>query len=280
MPADLHLHSVFSDGTFTPKEIVERACSIGLDTLALTDHDTVGGWGEMKLYCQSAEIRWVPGIELSTSHAGREIHLLGYFSSNELTVLPEKLGAFQERRRNRVQEIIIQLRDSGVHWDVDQVYDNIECQSPGRPHVARALVEHGVVSNVSNAFRKYLVKDKPGWVPSNYPSTVEMIQAIHADHGLAVLAHPGLGVPNEMLTDLASQGLDGVEVFHTAHKPSLVRKYRYLASKLKLKVTGGSDCHGHISGGPRMGKVVLAESDLDSFLKELELDPISQPTTA
>jgi len=124
------------------------------------------------------------------------------------------------------------------------------------------------------------VKDKPGWVPSNYPSTVEMIQAIHADHGLAVLAHPGLGVPNEMLTDLASQGLDGVEVFHTAHKPSLVRKYRYLASKLKLKVTGGSDCHGHISGGPRMGKVVLAESDLDSFLKELELDPISQPTTA
>ena len=89
MPADLHLHSVFSDGTFTPKEIVERACSIGLDTLALTDHDTVGGWGEMKLYCQSAEIRWVPGIELSTSHAGREIHLLGYFSSNELDRGPD-----------------------------------------------------------------------------------------------------------------------------------------------------------------------------------------------
>ena len=279
MSADLHLHSIHSDGTFEVKEIVERAESIGLDTLALTDHDTVNGWDEMKSQCQSANIRWIPGIELSTSHAGQEIHLLGYFSSDDLSVLPEKLEAFQIRRRNRIREIIIRLKDVGIDWDVDQVFNEIDCQSPGRPHVARALVKLGVVSNVSNAFRKYLGKDKSGWVPSTYPTTIEMIQAIHTDGGLAVLAHPGLGVSNEVVTDLASQGLDGLEVYHTSHKPSLVRKYRYFADTFKLMVTGGSDCHGHISGGPRIGKIMLSGEDTTIFLDRLTLSKTCRPST-
>ena len=279
MSADLHLHSTYSDGTLEPQEIVERADSIGLRALALTDHDTIDGWGDMKRQCQSANISWVPGIELSTSHAGQEIHVLGYFPDDILSVIPEKLEAFQARRRKRICDIIIRLRDAGINWDVDQVIDSINCQSPGRPHVARALVKHGVVSNVSNAFRKYLCKDKPGWVPSTYPSATEMIQTIHSDRGLAVLAHPGLGVSNEIITDLASQGLDGVEVYHTSHKPSLVRKYRYLADKFKLVVTGGSDCHGHISGGIRMGKVVLSNEDTMCFLKRLGMSSSFRPST-
>lgn len=269
MSADLHLHSVFSDGTFTPEEIVERAKSMNLDTLALTDHDTINGWSDMKAQCQSSNIHWIPGIELSTTHAGQEIHLLGYFSNHDLSILPEKLEAFQQRRRQRIRDIIVRLKDVGIDWDVDQVYNSIDCQSPGRPHVARAMVKHGAVSNVSGAFRKYLGKDKPGWVASSYPSTIEMIQAIHADSGLAVLAHPGLGIANEIVTDLASQGLDGLEVYHTSHKPSLIRKYRHFADKFKLIRTGGSDCHGHISGGPRMGKVVLSSEEANAFKQML-----------
>jgi predicted metal-dependent phosphoesterase TrpH len=278
MSADLHLHSIYSDGTFEPKEIVERAESIGLDTLALTDHDTVNGWKDMKSQCQSTNIRWVPGIELSTSHAGQEIHLLGYFSSDDLSILPEKLEAFQTRRKNRISEIIIRLKDIGIDWDVDEVLSAIDCQSPGRPHVARALVKHGVVSNVTNAFRKFLGKNKPGWVPSTYPTTIEMIQAIHADGGLAVLAHPGLGISNDIVIDLASQGLDGLEVYHSAHKSSLVRKFGYYARRLKLVTTGGSDCHGHISGGPRMGKVKLSDKDTTTFLDRLTRSKSSRPS--
>ncbi len=271
MPADLHLHSVFSDGTFSPEEIVKRAVELGLDALSLTDHDTVNGWHDMEQACRAEGIRWVPGIELSTSFQDLEIHLLGYFPKDSLSVLPEKLDAFQLRRRGRIREMIARLKEAGIDWDVEEVFNGISSPSPGRPHVARALVELGVVSNVSNAFRKYLRKGKPGWVRSTYPSTLEMIQAIHADGGLAVLAHPGLGIPNEVLIDLASQGLDGVEVYHSSHKPSLIKKYQYLASQLNLIVTGGSDCHGHISGGPRLGKAVLSETQSDLFLQQLGL---------
>lgn len=269
MSADLHLHSHFSDGTFSPEEIVGRASELGIRALALTDHDTVNGWDDMKEHCGRAGIHWVPGIELSTRFGQDEVHLLGYFPDKDLDFLPKKLTEFQARRQDRVLKMVQCLTDHGIDWDAEAVAAEIQCEAPGRPHVARALVKHGVVSNVSNAFRKYLREGKPGWVPSVYPTTGEMIRAIHKDHGLAVLAHPGLSVPNEVIVELSSQGLDGLEVFHTAHKPSLVKKYLHYAQKFRLLITGGSDCHGHISGGPRMGKSVLPVEYFELFEKAL-----------
>ncbi|MDG1891213.1 MAG: PHP domain-containing protein [Verrucomicrobiota bacterium] len=269
MPADLHLHSHHSDGTCSPEDIVRRGASHQLDTLALTDHDTSNGWPEMEQHCQQAGIRWIPGIELSTEHAGQEIHLLAYFSSSNLNVLNGHLLLFQQRRRERVRLILERLKAHGVSWDVEQVCQSIDCKAPGRPHIARALVEYGIVDDMGKAFRKYLRKGKPGWVASSYPATAAMIQAVHEEGGLAVLAHPGLGVPNELVVDLSSQGLDGIEVFHNAHKPSLVKKYSYLSEKLDLIKTGGSDCHGNISGGPRIGKVSLPDDCLAILLARL-----------
>lgn len=269
MSADLHLHSHFSDGTFSPEEIVRRASELGLRALSLTDHDTTDGWTEMQQCCARQGIRWIPGIELSTRHRGEEVHLLGYFLHPELDALKEKLRDFQKRRQDRVHRMVRRLTEHGIDWDADAVLSGIQCDAPGRPHVARALVTHGVVSNVSHAFRKFLREGKPGWVASEYPSTSEMIRAVHADHGMAVLAHPGLGVSNESVVDLASQGLDGLEVYHTAHKPSLVKKYLYFATKHRLVATGGSDCHGLISGGPRMGKTMLPEAGFELFAEAL-----------
>ena len=280
MFADLHLHSHFSDGTFSPEEIVRRASEVGLRALALTDHDTTDGWEEMGRHCQQQGIRWVPGIELSTWHQGQEVHLLGYFPHAELSVLKRKLQEFQERRQNRVRRMVHRLTEHGIDWDAESVLAGIQCDAPGRPHVARALVEHGVVSNVSNAFRQFLRDGKPGWVSSEYPSTSEMIRAVHADHGMAVLAHPGLGVSNEFVVDLSSQGLDGLEVYHTAHKPSLVKKYRHFATKYRLVATGGSDCHGHISGGPRIGKTMLPAAEFESFAEALEKKEHGQSAVA
>lgn len=269
MSADLHLHSHFSDGTFSPEEIARRASDLGLRALALTDHDTIDGWEQMQQHCEHYGIRWVPGIELSTRHQGEEVHLLGYFLHMALCTLKTKLLEFQKRRQQRVRQMVQSLTEHGIDWDAEAVLAGIQCDAPGRPHVARALVAHGVVSNVSNAFRKYLREGKPGWVASEYPTTSEMIRAVHADRGMAVLAHPGLGVSNESVVDLVSQGIDGLEVYHTAHKPSLVKKYRHFATKYQLVATGGSDCHGHISGGPRMGKTMLPEADFELFAEAL-----------
>ena len=270
MIGDLHLHSHHSDGLLGPSEVVQRASSIGLKVLSLTDHDSREGRQEMSDHCQAAGVRWVPGIELSTAHADQEIHLLGYFPSDSGTpVLNEHLTRFQQRRRKRVEDILRQLEENGIPWNAQQVLKGITCRSPGRPHVARALVEHSLASNVGQAFRRFLKKGAQGWVPSTYPATMEMIRLIHAERGLAVMAHPGLGIPNEVLVDLASQGLDGVEAFHSSHKPSLVKKYLHLADQLGLMVTGGSDCHGPMPGGMRMGKTRLESPFLERFLERL-----------
>lgn len=270
MTGDLHLHSHHSDGLLDPATIVERAASLGLGGIALTDHDSIGGWETMEVCCREAGMHWVPGIELSTQHDGQEIHLLGYFPQlNHLRLLPDHLEGLQQSRRNRTRQMITKLSEQGIGWDADQVIEGITCRSPGRPHVARALVAHGKASNVGQAFKRFLRKGGVGWVPSSYPKTVEMIRLVHQDHGLAVLAHPGLGIPNQVVVQLASQGLDGVEVFHSAHKPSLVKKYLYLAKKHGLIVTGGSDCHGPTAGGMRMGKTRLDAVYMDHFLNRI-----------
>jgi len=257
MFADLHLHSHFSDGTYAPEEIVAHGARFGLAALALTDHDSVEGCARMAVACEAAGIEFIPGAELTAEQAGNELHLLGYFLDTHNTKLFAELTKFQTVRQNRIREMVAQLNKLNVPLSADAVFALANCRSPGRPHVARALVNAGLCRSLDEAFERFLKKNRPAWVPKLKMSALDAIELIHQAGGLAVMAHPGLNRMDEIIPELVDAGLDGIECFHTKHSPATAARYLALAAKFQLLVTGGSDCHGLSKGKPLIGTVKL-----------------------
>jgi hypothetical protein len=255
--ADLHLHTQFSDGTFTPEELAGHGARLGFAALALTDHDSVEGCAWMAAACAAAGIEFIVGAELTAEHADTEVHILGYFLDPENRTLLEKIAGFQAVRQNRIREMVAALNQVGVPLQVESVFALANCQSPGRPHVARALVKEKLIGNLDEAFEKYLKKGRPAWVPKTKMSALEGIELIHQAGGLAVMAHPGLNRTDEIIPDLVDAGLDGIECFHTKHSTALSERYLEIADRFHLLVTGGSDCHGFSKGKPLIGGIKL-----------------------
>jgi predicted metal-dependent phosphoesterase TrpH len=256
--ADLHLHTNFSDGTYTPEELVAQAQRHGLAAIALTDHDTVEGCARAAQASESAKIEFIPGTELTAEQDGNEIHILGYFLDTQNPKLLDELGKFQNVRQNRIREMVTRLNRMNIPLEADDVFALASCRSPGRPHVARALVKAGLVENMDEAFDRFLKKHRPAWVPKMKMSALDAIELIHQANGLAVMAHPGLNRCDEVIPDLVAAGLDGIECFHTKHPPSTSAHYLEIAKQFSLLVTGGSDCHGLSKGKPLIGTVKLA----------------------
>ena len=257
MFADLHLHTNFSDGTYTPEELAGEARRHGVGCVALTDHDTMDGCPRMAVACEAAGLEFIPGSELTAEVDGHELHLLGYYLDAENQALTAKLAQFQVVRQNRIHEMAALLNQRGIPLRVEKVFELADCRSPGRPHVARALVQAGVCASVDEAFERFLKKDKPAWVPKFKISAAEAIQLIHGAAGLAALAHPGLNRIDESIPSLVEAGLDGIECFHTKHTRSVAEHYQGVAKAHGLLVTGGSDCHGMSKGKPLLGSVKL-----------------------
>jgi hypothetical protein len=257
MFADLHLHSHFSDGTFAPEEIVARGHKSGFAALALTDHDTVEGCARMAAACDAAGIEFITGSELTAEHKDTELHILGYFLDATNEKLRAELARFQVVRQNRIREIVARLNELKVPLQADEVLALANCNSPGRPHVARSLVKGGHCKSSDEAFEHYLKKNRPAWVPKAKLPAADAIELIHQAGGLAVMAHPGLNRADDLIPDLVAAGLDGLECYHTKHSNSVTRRYLEMAEKLNLLVTGGSDCHGKSKGKPLIGTVKL-----------------------
>jgi len=257
MFADLHLHTHFSDGTYSPEEMVAQAQRHGLAALALTDHDTVEGCVRTALACEAAKIEFITGTELTAEHDGHEIHILGYFLDITNPRLLSETAKFQTVRQNRIREMVIKLNEVNVPLSAEVVFKLANCRSPGRPHVARALVQEGLCSNLDEAFERFLRKNRPAWVPKFKMSAAEAIELIHQAGGLAVMAHPGLNRTDEVIPALVEAELDGIECFHTKHSTATSEHYLELADKFDLLVTGGSDCHGFSKGKPLIGTVKL-----------------------
>lgn len=255
MFADLHLHSCFSDGTWTPQQLVEQALLHELHALSLTDHDTVEGCAAMADVCSRHGIAFVPGVEITTEWEDEELHILGYFIDPRNEFLLSRLATFQAARQQRVREMVCRLNALGVPLRVDVVFDLANCQSPGRPHVARALVQEGFCTSHDEAFERFLKKHRPAWVPKSKISAPEGIQLIHSAGGLAVMAHPGLTKADHVIPLLIESGLDGLECFHPKHPPGAVSHYCALAKARGLLITGGSDCHGSSKGKSLIGTV-------------------------
>jgi 3',5'-nucleoside bisphosphate phosphatase len=255
MFADLHLHTNFSDGTYTPEEVVAQAVKYGLAAIALTDHDTVEGCGRAAQACGAAGIEFITGTELTAEQDGNELHILGYFVDTHNPTLLAEIAKFQAVRQNRIHEMVARLNRLEVPLQAETVFALANCRSPGRPHVARALVNAGLCGNLDEAFERFLKKHRPAWVPKMKISALTAIELIHQAGGLAVMAHPGLNRTDDVIPGLAEAGLDGLECFHTKHTPAMAQHYLQLAERLRLLVTGGSDCHGLSKGRPLIGTV-------------------------
>jgi predicted metal-dependent phosphoesterase TrpH len=256
--ADLHLHSFFSDGTYSPEELCAHARRHGLRAVALTDHDTVEGCARTASVCEQAGVEFIPATELTTEVDGDEVHLLGYCIDPDHPRLLAELAKFQAVRQDRIREMVGRLNRLGIPLPAEAVFRLANCRSPGRPHVARALVQCGFCASLDEAFERFLKKSRPAWVPKFKISAVEAIELLHQTGGLAVLAHPGLTRSDVFIPQLAEAGLDGLECFHVKHSAPASARYVQVASALNLLVTGGSDCHGVSQGKPVMGTVKLA----------------------
>jgi predicted metal-dependent phosphoesterase TrpH len=257
MFADLHLHTNFSDGTYTPEELAGHGKRHGLKAMALTDHDTVEGCARMSAACEADEIEFIPGTELTAELDGVELHLLGYDLDAANERLLKAMERFQAVRQNRIHEMVARINKLNVPLKAEDVFAMANCKSPGRPHVARALVKAGLCKSLEEAFDRFLKLNRPAWVPKCKISAMEGIELIHDAGGVAVMAHPGLNKTDEVIPKMVEAGLDGIECFHTKHTPSTSQHYLQIAKKHSLLVTGGSDCHGLSKGKPLVGTVKL-----------------------
>ena len=246
---DLHLHTTHSDGSFTPTEVIDLAHKAGVTALAITDHDITTGILEATLAGQEHGIDVIPGIEISSIIGTSELHILGYFLDYQDARLNERLARLRDSRHRRNPKIIERLQAAGIAITYEEVRALAGTDSVGRPHIARVLMEKGVVASAKEAFDLWLADGRPAYVPRELPTPSAAMQWIREAKGLPVLAHPTWVKPTDgTLTDLVRQlkadGLDGVEVHYSTHTPRQTREYLALAKQLDLLVTGGSDFHG------------------------------------
>jgi hypothetical protein len=267
--ADLHLHTSFSDGTWTPEELVLQAQKGGLSCIAVTDHDTVEGCARAGAACAAVAMEFIPGAELTAEQDDTEVHVLGYFLDARNEKLLGEIAKFQIVRQNRIHEMVARVNELGVPLKAEAVFALANCKSPGRPHVARAMVKAGHVKTLDEAFERFLKKGRPAWVPKSKISALDAIGLIHQAGGLAVMAHPGLNRTDSIIPALVAAGLDGIECFHTKHSTAMSERYLEIADKYNLLVTGGSDCHGFSKGKPLIGTVKLPYEHVQKMKKHL-----------
>jgi hypothetical protein len=249
---DLHLHTTASDGRCTPRELVERAASAGIATMAVTDHDTTAAVEDVRAYAAGRGIQSISGIEITAVQDARDIHMLGYFFDPSHTGLNEFLAEQRTLRVARVEQIGVRLAELGMPVDLDPVLAEAKRhtgRSIGRPKVAQAMIAAGYVADIREAFDRWLARGLPAFVPRVGPSPEDVIRVVHAAGGLVSLAHPGRTTIDPGIPALGDAGLDAIEVYHSDHDMAAVARYRLMAADLGLLATGGSDFHGYPGHG-------------------------------
>ena len=255
---DLHIHTTNSDGAYSVEEVFDHAKKGSLQAIAITDHDTTAGVEEAKALSKKYSIEFIPGVELSASHKGKEVHIIGLYVDPDNAGFSEKLEYFQKKRADRAEKIIMKLKAGGIIVDFKELYEVTgNMKNAGRVHVAKLLVKKNIVRNIREAFNKFLAEDRPAYVKKAKLTVAEAISLVKGAGGVSILAHPVLVGMDEMIKKWKEQGLDGIEAFHPDHKPADTQRYVNIAGKYGLLISGGSDCHGAIKGHTRIGKIRL-----------------------
>jgi len=245
---DLHTHSTLSDGTATPEENVRLAIERGLEGLGVTDHDTIDGIGEA-ISAAAGDLAIVPGLELSAEHDGTSLHVLGYWVDPAHDGLRDELRRLHDTRFRRGELIVDRLRSLGFDVSFERVRAIAGDDLIARPHIAQAMVEAGIVETERDAFDRYISDDGPAYVPKHALAPVDAVALIRDAGGSSVLAHPGMwrgseAVPEDLIEEMASAGMAGLEVDHPDHDGPQRSRYGAIAARLGLVRTGASDCHG------------------------------------
>jgi predicted metal-dependent phosphoesterase TrpH len=264
--ADLHIHSIYSDGSFSPYEIIQICKRSDLKAIALTDHDTVSGVEEAMSH-STHDFEVIPAVEMSSNIGDMDIHILGYYLDHKNPALLEYLNDYKHHRVERVKKIIDKLHSDGIKLEFEQIKMLAKDCSLGRPHVAEVLVENGYVKSITEAFHKYLGYGLPYYVPKKNIAPKEVIKIIKESKGIPVIAHPGTINSETILYQLIMDGALGIEIWHPEHTPRWRQGLYEIALKNGLLMTGGSDCHGRRSDSVRLGLTGCGEEEVDLLKK-------------
>jgi 3',5'-nucleoside bisphosphate phosphatase len=271
---DLHTHSVHSDGTFTPRQLVELAGERGLSTIALSDHDTTAGLPEAFAAGEGLGVRVIPAVEFSTVRDGEGVHILCYCMDPGHPEFAAELVRLQDDRFRRGEKMVEKLQALGYPISFDRVRAIAEGGNIIRPHVAQALVEAGVVATVKDAFtEEFIGSGGRAYVEKHALHPLEALALIHRAGGACVLAHPGTWreaspVPDELIDELTDAGLDGIEASHPEHTPEVEARYMAMAEARGLFWTGSSDCHGLRYDPVRLGMRTTPPEQFDRLLEK------------
>lgn len=266
--ADLHIHTFYSDSTFSPEEVVRCAEKSGLAAIAICDHDCVDGIEPCQALAAGSGLEVIPGIELTIEKTDAEIHILGYFVDWKSDWFQKKLQMLRAARVERIHSMVKKLHEHDIDVNPDDVLKLAGKGSVGRLHLANAMLKTGKVKNFKEVFGKYIGFQKPCYVSNVRFSPKEAIGAILKVGGVPVLAHPNVTGKDEYIPELISYGLRGIEVFHTDHKPSVSERYEKIAQENNLLMTGGSDCHGMGKGRPLIGTVRVPYTFVEKLKEE------------
>jgi len=253
---DLHIHTVFSDGSLTPGEVVQFAKKSGFTAISITDHDNIGGIQSALNEGAVSGVEIVPGVELSVLYAlnPAEMHILGYYIDWQNKEFQHELQLFRDARLKRAWIMMEKFHKLGIAINEEKIFSvSGKNGSIGRLHFAKYLLESGIVNNIKEAFNKYLDINKPAYVPKKILTAEQAIRMIAGTGGIPVLAHPYYGNfdNDNVLKELIGYGLKGIEALHTRHTKEVEKKFIEIGSRFGLIITGGSDFHGQVDPDSR-----------------------------
>ncbi|MBU2493678.1 MAG: PHP domain-containing protein [Bacteroidetes bacterium] len=270
---DLHMHTSHSDGAYSTNELIQKVADAGLSLISITDHDSINGIEEAIECGKDLGVEVIPGVEISTDVNDKEIHLLGYFIDIKSEELLKYLSFFRDERFHRACRIVKKLQKLGFNITIDDVMDQARNSSVGRPHIAFAMVELGIISNYYEAFEKFIGDRGPAYERKIHVSPQSALKLINDSGGLSFIAHPGF-MDEVTLLHLIKSGIDGIEVIHPSHKPFQVKFYKGIVNQYCLLESGGSDFHGGKKGDhDNLGNYYISQLQVEAMKKMIVQNP-------
>jgi predicted metal-dependent phosphoesterase TrpH len=266
---DLHLHTFFSDGHYSPAEVVELAKAQSLDTISITDHDTIDALPEAGRCCKQAGISLVPGIEFTTYVDEREVHILSYYFDTSDEELLHLINFCKQERYHRAERMIKKLNQCGVALSMPEVEEVAGPAPITRPHIAAVLQRKGVVQSFNQAFDQYIGNASPCYERKIFIDPTSIFDAVRHARGLSFIAHPA-NMPESVIVKLIGYGMDGIETVHPSHSPAQSNNWNSIAEAYFLLTCGGSDFHGgRKQDEENIGKYYIAKSRLVQMKQRL-----------